>query len=466
MAGVMADEEIQWLEPDIWEELREGATVYRDNHGRYYDSIIGRAYLANGNVPTLRIRKAGHVDFEGEENDALPPQAIIDAVVAEYGVDGSAALDLAEVVVSRIRSERGGGLARRLVKEAALIKDADLDAIEVITAAEMLARPRQPRVQAFGELVNEGHNATVVARWKVGKSTFVDNMAAAAVGGGFFLDRFKVPAPLRVALFNFELDEEDMADRLVALALDADRRERLLVLNLRGRRLPLTTPIGRERVARWLSDHGAQVMILDPFGAAYAAAGGESENDNAEVRRFLIGLDEVKRMAGCRTLVMPVHTGRGEAVEGDEQGRGATVLEDWPDVRILLSKDRETGRRFVRSEGRAWDLFESPLNYEEPTRFLSLAPNEVGVNRATARRLAAVEGLSQALEGHAGETTRGMRELLGDLGVTNNGDKDSVVSAAKKAGLIHTHPGKGNAILHYAGPPHGAGEDCPEGWKP
>lgn len=401
-----------------------------------------------------------------EEADAAPiDPAVLDAIAAEYGITGPEAWRLAEKVVGRIVAERATGLARRMVRDATLVREADLDAIEVVTAGKLLALPRPPRVPVFGELVLVGHNATVVAGWKVGKSTLADNMAQAAVEGGRLLDRFQVPAPLRVILFNYELDDEDMADRLAAQGLGPDARERLAVVNLRGRRLPLTTPAGRDRVARWVADHGAQVMIVDPFGAAFASAGGESENDNAQVRRFLIGLDEIKRLAGCPTLVMPVHTGRGEATEGNEQARGATVLEDWPDVRILLTKDRD-GRRYLRSEGRAWDLYESPLGYDEATRCLTLAAGEVGMNRARARRQVAIDALVVALSDQPGATTRTVRTIVAESGITNTGAQDATIAEAKARGFIHVHPGQKNAVCHYIDGIHAIGEPCPGAWTP
>lgn len=406
----------------------------------------------------------GYMPEDDGRGSPIDPE-LLAAIADEYGIGGPAAWALAEKVAGRIASERATGLARRIVRDAALVRDADLDAIEVATAAALLARPRPLRVAVFGELLAEGHNATVVARWKVGKSTLVDNMAKAAVEGSRFLDRFVVANPLRVILFNYELDDEDMADRLAALGLDTGARERLAIVNLRGRRLPLTTPTGRDRAAKWVADHGAQVMVVDPFGAAYASAGGDSENDNAQVRRFLIGLDEIKRLAGCPTLVMPVHTGRGEAVEGDEQGRGASVLEDWPDVRILLTKDRD-GRRYVRSEGRAWNLFESPLGFDEATRCLTLAAGEVGMNRAQARRQVAIDALVAALEAEPGATSRTVRTIVAEAGVSNNAAKDSTVAEARARGFVHVHPGPKNAVCHYAGGKHALDEPCPGGWTP
>lgn len=402
--------------------------------------------------------------YEDDEEGA-PDPALVEAVAAEYGLTGPEGWRMAANVGSRVHSERATTLARRIVREAALVKEADIDAVEVVTANVLLARPSVPRVPVFGDLVSEGHNATVVARWKVGKSTMIENAAAAAVTGGRFLSRFEVPRPLRVALFNFELHEEDMKDRLRSLDLPAEARERLAVINLRGRRVPMTTPAGRDRVVHWLSDHGTELMIVDPFGAAYASAGGESENDNAEVRRFLIGLDEIKRLAHCPTLFMPVHTGRAEAVEGDEQGRGASVIEDWPDVRILLTKAPD-GRRFVRSEGRAWDLYESPLGFDEATRCLTLDAGDVGMSRTKARRQVGIDALVAALEDEPGANTRAVRCLVAEAGTTNQAAKDAVVAEAKARKFIHVHPGPKNAILHYPGGPHLIGEPCPGGWAP
>ncbi len=444
-------------------DLREAA-VGKDASGHLAAGLaVDDFVLGNGNgEPPRDDGDPGPGEAPGDQHRIDP--AVLHAIGAEYGLVGPEAWAMADKVAGRIVAERANGMARRLVREEALVRDADLDAIRVVTAADLAEMPRSPRVAVFGELVAEGHNATVVARWKVGKSTFVDNAAAAAAMGGMFLGRFEVPAPMRVVLFNYELDPEDMADRIGALALTAAARERLAVVNLRGRRLPLTTPTGRERVAGWLRDHGAELWIVDPFGAAYAAAGGESENDNAEVRRFLIAIDEIKRLAGCATAIVPVHSGRGEAVEGDEQGRGATVLEDWPDVRIMLTKDRD-GRRFVRSEGRAWDLFESPLGYEPEHRLLSLDAGQVGMNRAQVRRTGAAAALVSALELEPGATTRRVRAILHDAGVTNNEAKDDALSQAKAAGLVHVHPGKGVAQEHYPGPVHGVDSPCTGGWK-
>ena len=392
--------------------------------------------------------------------------ALLEAVADEYGVSGPEAWALAEKVAGRITTERATGMARRIVHDARLSKEADLAGIDVATAAEMLQRDRPARFGVLGDLVLEGHNASIVGPWKTGKSTLVDNAADALVTAGNWLGRFPVSRPQRVALLNYELVAEDMEDRLAALGLDADATERLLVVNLRGKRLPLTVAVGRRWLVSRLADHGAEVVIVDPFGAAFAAAGGESENDNAEVRRFLITLDEIKAEAGCRTLLMPVHTGRGEVVEGNEQGRGATVLEDWPDVRMLLTKDK-AGVRYLRTEGRArWNLHESRLSFDPATRRLTLPSGDVGVSRRAARLDESTRLVERLVGENVGVNVTTLWTLLASEGITNNDDKANAIADAKARRIVHTHAGARRAVAHYVGGPHQLGEDCPGGWTP
>lgn len=392
--------------------------------------------------------------------------ALIKAVSEEYGVTGPDAWRLAETVAGRIASERASGLARRIVHDDRLSKEADLVGIDMATAAAMLQRDRPPRVGVLGDLVLEGHNASVVSPWKTGKSTTVDSASEALVTGGNWLGRFPVARPMRVVLLNYELVPEDMEDRLAALGLSGEAAERLLVVNLRGKRLPLTVPVGRRWLASQLADHGAEVLIVDPFGAAFAAAGGVNENDNAEVRRFLINLDEIKAEANCRTLLMPMHTGRGEAVEGNEQGRGATVLEDWPDVRMMLTKDK-AGVRYLRTEGRArWNLHESRLSFDPATRRLSLPSEDVGLSRRDARRGESTRLVERLVDENPGVNVGTLWTLLAGEGVTNNDDKAAAIADAKARRFIHVHAGDRRAVLHFVGAQHPIGDVCPGGWMP
>lgn len=397
-------------------------------------------------------------------SEALTPQvldaALVELVTRELDLVGPLAEQAAKDLAYRIRTEHLMTLARTQVRELRLSRDTNLDAIDSASASAMLARERPVRARVLGDLLLEGQNATVVARWKTGKSTLVDNVAAACVTGGLWLGRFPVPVPMRVALLNYELHPDDMLDRLAALQLEPEVQERLLVVNLRGHRLPLSTAVGRRWMARCLADHGARVVIVDPFGAAFAASGGESENDNAEVRGWLINWDEIKSEAGCPTLIMPVHTGRAAAVEGDEQGRGATVLEDWPDVRMILTKDKDNDR-FLRTEGRAaFDLYESRLSFDPATRGLTLSGRDVGLSREAARAKGAVDAVVRVVTGSPGLNKTQLRDAMAGDGPTHHGEQDKAVKDALASGQIHYHKGSKGAQLHYPGPDHREDEWC------
>lgn len=306
------------------------------------------AFLEQNLLPNGALRRGSRASDEPSVLEVDP--AMLAAVTEELGATGLQAAQLAEKLAYRFDQERVTRLARRMVHAEESARDADLDSIRLYTGTELLARPRTERRRLLGDLVMVGHNVTITARYKVGKSTVVENLTRSLLTGSHFLGRYETAGPVRVALLNYELDADDMELRVRAMGLDAEALERLLVVNLRGHRFPLMVPAGRDVLVKALSDHGAQVVAVDPFGAAYAAAGGESENDNAEVRRFVTALDEIKRLAECPSLFMPIHTGRAEQVEGDERGRGATVLDDWADVRMILTKDKE-GARYPADRG-------------------------------------------------------------------------------------------------------------------
>lgn len=406
-------------------------------------------------------------DTAPETNDTTIDQALLDAIAAEYGLVGPEAWRLAEQITSRIAFERVAEFARKTTRDQRLIREADLDTLAAINVDDLLATERPPRQPLFGTLIAQGHNATIVARWKTGKSTFVDNAAIAAATGGMFLGHYQTPSPLRVVIFNYELHDDDMADRLSKYKIATSARRNIEIVNLRGRRLPITTNKGRDAAAELLNGLGAQLWIVDPFGAAYAAAGGQDENNNAEVRSFLIALDEIKRLAGCESLLMPVHTGRRVDQEGDEQGRGATVLEDWPDVRILLTRGQKEQReyRFLRTEGRAVDLEESRLTFDPLTSMLGMPSSDVGVSRSKAKTIQQARIVADAVAQQPRITRNDLFDAVADLGVTNNTDKAKALDWAKTNGLVHHHVGDRNAHHHYIGPVHADADPCPGGWK-
>lgn len=396
-----------------------------------------------------------------EDERPAPDPYLLELVESEMGVTGTEALDAASSLAARIRYRQVAQLADQIVSSRTAERDQRLAAAQVVTARSFVEESDCPPLPLLGQLVSEGHNATVTAQFKAGKTELVLNACAALAEGGLFLGRFDTGRPRRTALLNFELTADDQRSRIRDLGMSAEALERLLVVNLRGTRLSLTTPTGRDWLVRVLSDHGAEVLIGDTFGAA-SAPSVESENDNAGVRRFLAALDEIKALACCASSIWTAHTGRKDHAEGSEHARGATVIDDWADVRLILTKDRNTGIRFISSEGRSdYDLPESALHYDRETRALWLTDGTVGVSRADRRQQAAAATVRKAVEDQPGLTATELRDVLSDSGIAGNGDKSAAITKARTMALIHIHR-DGHKVRHFAGAPHPEGTPCPK----
>ncbi len=226
------------------------------------------------------------------------------------------------------------------------------------TLADVLARPADPPMRAEG-LIPWSGSALVVAQRKTGKTTLLLNYARALITGERFLGEFDMiplAAHERVAFLNYEVS----AAQLARWAHDAGiPDDRILLVNLRGRRNPLGHPDDRAALAAALRAQSVASLIVDPFGRAYT---GVSQNDNGEVQSFLVGLEEFARAeVGALDLMLATHAGWD-----GERTRGASALEDWGDVIITLTRDPdEEERRFMKAMGRDVDVAEDELTMDE-----------------------------------------------------------------------------------------------------
>jgi hypothetical protein len=244
-----------------------------------------------------------------------------------------------------------------------------------------LAQPR-PKVPWIIEgLQRAGHKVTLVAQFKTGKTTLVANVVRALADGVPFLDRFEVP-PLagRIAVFDYELQSDDALDLYRHVGMTHD--DRVSLQSLRGHGFTLANDFHAELTVTHLKKEEVEYWVLDPFGRAMRGFGEENSND--DVRGFMMRLDEIAMEAGVRGILLPVHTGRADVAAGSERARGASVLDDDPDVRWILTR---SGRdRFFRAEGRAGvDVPEFALGFD-PARSLLSATSGTRSN-AQAERL-------------------------------------------------------------------------------
>ena len=278
------------------------------------------------------------------------------------------------------------------VRDAARVKvtaekAGPLPELDAGTLAAMLARPAEPPHRVGGLIPSEG-GTLVVAQRKTGKTTLTLNLARCLLTGEDFLARFPVrPVTGNVAVLNYEVSGSQLARWAHEAGVPEDR---LLIVNLRGRRNPLAYPEDRARLAELLAKHDVESLFVDPFGRAYT---GQSQNDPGEVGAWLAELDRFARgEANAVDVVLSTHAGWN-----GERTRGASSLEDWADSVVTLTRDPDDETlRFLRAEGRDVEIEEDRLAFDPTTRRLTLTGK--GSRKQAAANRQAAELLPQVVE--------------------------------------------------------------------
>lgn len=263
--------------------------------------------------------------------------------------------------VEKQRAQRG---ARRLLDDEEAAKSFRVPDWRP-SLVEELAIPDEPVQYLVDRVFPVGSNVLLTAQFKAGKTSTVNHFTKCVVDHEPFLGEFDVtPDSGRVCLWNYEVDGRMMRRWLRDVGIE--HPERVTLLNLRGYRVPVLSPRVEDWVVAFLKDHDISTWVVDPFARAFTGSG-DSENDNTAVGAFLDALDVIKERAGVQQLILPTHTGRGTQEVGQERARGATRLDDWADVRWLLTIDDE-GDRYFRATGRDVEVAEQATGWDEEKR--------------------------------------------------------------------------------------------------
>lgn len=230
------------------------------------------------------------------------------------------------------------------------------------------AKKRPPRKAQYliDGLAGAKHNILITAQYKVGKTAFTLGTLAKSLCDGIpFAGEREVPKEGRVVgHWNCEMDDDELWRDYIVPA-DIQNEDNLVVWNLRGYRVPITTGPGKRAAVKWLKDNGIQVWTIDSLARLLRMCG-VSEKENDEVLNVLMAIDEIKVEAGVDVCFMIAHTGRAEMEEGKERARGATVIDDWADSRWILTRDKDI--RFMAVEGRGVGLKTVALDFNHDTK--------------------------------------------------------------------------------------------------
>lgn len=312
------------------------------------------------------------------------------------------------------------------------------------TLTEELAIPDEPVTYLIDEILPTGGNVLLTAQYKTGKTTLVNAVARSLADQQKFLNKYDTSHEKgRIALWNYEVDERQYRRWLREVRIE--NTNKVSVLNLRGYRMPLLVSHVEDWVVNWLETHEITTWIVDPFARAFVGSG-KSENDNTEVGEFLDTLDVIKDRAGVSELILPTHTGRAEMDKGEERARGATRLDDWADVRWLLTKD-EHDIRYFRATGRDVDTDEERLNYNETTRSLTLGGGDRSFERNRRRTQAVVD----IVTAQPGINLAALRDALRKHGI--KGKNEAINAAISEAEytrqIIVDRTGTGAPTRHF-----------------
>lgn len=241
------------------------------------------------------------------------------------------------------------------------------------TLADLLAL-QVPEVRyRIAEIWPAGTRVMLAAQAKAGKTTLRDNLARSLVDGHPFLDRFTVqPGPGRVGIVDTELDTAMLQRWLRDQCIEHE--DRLWIQPLRGyvASFDLLDDQCREDWAQRLRAAGVRILILDCLGPVLAARGLD-ESSNPDTGRWLLAFEQLLAAADIGEAVLVHHFGHN-----GERGRGASRLQDWPDVLWrLVRAEPKAGEpadplRYFSAAGRDVDVPEGALSYDPMARHLSL----------------------------------------------------------------------------------------------
>lgn len=325
------------------------------------------------------------------------------------------------------------------------LRQAELDPAEPFDAGslrEILDRPADDAYRVEG-LIPAESSTVIMAKRKTGKTTFNLNLTRALLLGGEFLGAFTThPLKGSVAILNFEVTGRQLASWAADVGIPDDR---LYLVNLRGRRNPLSHPADRAELAAQLKAQNVEALFVDPFGRAFAG----NQNDAGEVSAWLVDLDTFARSeVGATELILNVHAGWN----GD-RSRGSSALEDWPDsiIRLTTKDDDENGARFLSALGRDVDVPEDELHFDPTTRLLSLTGAGSRRSKRTEEKIdTLVEPVVAVVAAHPGIKSTEVSTRLRTAGVSfQKGAETKALASAVASGLLVVVPGARNAKNYF-----------------
>ena len=250
-------------------------------------------------------------------------------------------------------------------------------ALDIQGLDKLLEVPDEPIQWRIKDLMQVGHNVTMAARYKVGKTTMVTNMLKSLVDGDLFLGEFYVRKVTRpVVVFNHELSDAQFTAWLRKAGIV--NTHMIIPVNLRGKGLYLQDEEAADWAIEILKKYNAEIWIIDPLQAALRG----TVNDDMVASDWIAAADRVKAEAGVSELFLVTHTGHlskadENGMSSNERSAGSARWSGWPDALWSYTLDNE-GIRYLSAEGRDISVSERAMKFDEKTGKLTSQGEKTG----------------------------------------------------------------------------------------
>ena len=328
-------------------------------------------------------------------------------------------------------------LGMKIAKDYAQVKSDEMKFAQegepesAISLSEFLSREIPQNKWIVDGLLIKSGKVFFAAKAKAGKTTLCLSLLKSLVDGDNFLGKFDVEVPDgQIGYMNLELTDGQMQEWVTRQGIL--NQERVHFWNLRGKANPFRSAISRARLIEEIRSLGVKTLIIDTFAKIFPG----QANDNSEVNRFLVMLDEVLDKAGVEQLVMLVHAGNDA-----KKIRGATALTDHPDSIWYLFNDDDKNRYFS-AIGRDTDIPEGLIKFDPITNQLEFT----GAGKQVAKDSTAKSKVLEFIQKNPGSNASLIDDAIGG----NRAFKIKIRKQLIKEGLVFTKKGPNNSDLYFA----------------
>lgn len=354
-----------------------------------YPPALSKAADENGYDVHLDVDRCLARIAQNEAENADAVEEAVDEAFEEMSVEQMTEALIAEGVEKE--------LLRRQIRKMADMAEAERGWIEPPASVsrsltDALSVPAEPEPYLIQDMAPARGNIVLTAQYKSGKTDLLMGSLARSLADGVpFLDKFEVFTPeggIKVGHWNLEMDEAHLIDGYIRPS-GYHTTDNLVIASLRGYRVNILSDVGRRWTVQWLKANCVKVWTIDSI-AQLARMAGVGENSNEDMAQLLGTIDEIKTEAGVETCFLIAHTGRAEQEQGKERARAATVIDDWPDSRWVMTVD-SSDIRFLQVQGRGTAMNATSLDYDPETHRYTLG--------GQTRQSVASEGWVQAVVG-------------------------------------------------------------------